>query len=353
MQHVTLRNDFLDAIHFRAPRSTPCFADFTPATLAEFCMQTGQDDPAEYFQQAHREIGIQAGFKQSVKTDTGNETAAADPDLAFLKIPIRPGSLHHYVEFLHPMADFETARQVADYDFPDYEALFDSSQFARAVAEIQKRGLAVVGDARLVFVLACHLRGMERLLCDFYDNPELATVLLDRLTEMSIFKARACARAGVDMLFVYEDVATQNGLLMSPAMWRRWFKPRMARTIAAAREIRPDLPVLYDSDGDMTAIIDDLLDVGVNAISPMQPECMDLDAIHADYGDRLVFWGTIGVQRTLPFGSPTDVREAVRHAIQTYGTNGGLVIGPAHVISPDIPWCNIMAFFDAVRDYGS
>ena len=250
------------------------------------------------------------------------------------------------------MAQFESARQVERYEFPDYTSIFDARRFAEAVSAIQNQGFAAVGNARLVFILAAYLRGMERLLCDFYENPQFAQVLLDRLTEMSIFKARACAHAGVDVLFVYEDVATQRGMLMSPDMWRRWLKPRMRKVITAAHEIRPELPVLYDSDGDVTAILDDLLEIGVNALSPMQPECMDLDAIHQKYSGRLTFWGTIGVQQTMPFGSPAEVAAAVRRSIQTYGCNGGLVIGPAHVISPDIPWENIVAFFEAVEKYG-
>ena len=250
------------------------------------------------------------------------------------------------------MAQFEAARQVERYEFPDYASIFDARRFAEAVSAIQNQGLAAVGNARLVFILATYLRGMERLLCDFHENPQFVEALLNRLTEMSIFKARACARAGVDVLFVYEDVATQRGLLMSPDMGRRWLKPRMQKVIAAAHEIRPELPVLYDSDGDVTAILDDLLEIGVKALSPMQPECMDLDAVYQRYRGRLAFWGTIGVQQTLPFGSPAEVTAAVRQSIQTYGRDGGLVIGPAHVISPDIPWDNIVAFFEAVEKYG-
>ena len=131
---------------------------------------------------------------------------------------------------------------------------------------------------------------------------------------------------------------------------RTWLKPRMSRVIEAAREIQPDLAVLCDSDGDVSNIIDDLLEIGVNAISPMQPECMDLDAIYRRYQGRLVFWGTIGVQKTMPFGSPADVRRAVRYSIETYDRNGGLVIGRAHVTSPDIPWENVTAFFEAVEE---
>ena len=343
----SLRDDFLAAFRFCRPARIPRFIDLTPAKLEEFRQKTGRDDPQEYFKQAHRMIAIQAGFKDALQSQNSSGTS----DMELLKIPTRAGSLYHYVEVLHPMVDFQTASQVRAYQFPDYASMFDEGAFARAVSSIQQRGLAAVGDARLIFTLACYLRGMEGFLCDLHQNQALAETLLDRLTELSLFKARACTRAGVDALFVYEDVASQRGMLMSPQMWRIWLKPRMAKVIAAARQIRPDLPVLYDSDGDMTDIIDGLLEIGVNAISPMQPECMDLDSLHRRYGGRLVFWGTIGVQQTMPFGTPADVREAVRHSIRTYSREGGLIIGPAHVISPDIPWSNVMAFYEAVAEF--
>ena len=343
----SLRSDFLDAVTFRRPRRVPRYFEFTPAKLEEFSKKTGSSCPEDYFKQAHRVVGISDAFLDTVKLPAG----AGDADMGFLGIGTQAGSLYHYVKVLHPMADFRSAEQVRDYGFPDYEPMFDSAKLSQVVGDIQRRGLAAVGDARLIFTLACYLRGMEQLLCDFHESPALAEILLERLTELSVFKARACAQAGVDALFVYEDVATQRGLLMSPGMWRTQLKPRMGRVIRAAREIRPDLPVLYDSDGDISEIIDDLLEMGVTAISPMQPECMDLDAIYSRYQGRLVFWGTIGVQRTMPYGSPADVRRAVRYSIDTYGRDGGLVIGPAHVISPDIPWDNIMAFFEAVEEF--
>ncbi len=84
----------------------------------------------------------------------------------------------------------------------------------------------------------------------------------------------------------------------------------------------------------------------------MRPECMDLNTARQRYNGRLALWGPIGVQQTMPFGTPAEATAAVRRSIQTYGRNGGLVVGPAHVISPDIPWNHIVAFFEAVEKYG-
>jgi uroporphyrinogen decarboxylase len=138
-------------------------------------------------------------------------------------------------------------------------------------------------------------------------------------------------------------------MLMSVKMWRTWLKPRLARTIAAARAIRPDVLVFYHSDGDVTAIIPDLLEIGVDILNPIQPECMDPVALKRAYGERLSFWGTIGTQSTFPFGSPEDVRREVRARISTVGVGGGLFLAPTHVIEPEVPFDNIVAFVEAVR----
>jgi uroporphyrinogen decarboxylase len=139
-------------------------------------------------------------------------------------------------------------------------------------------------------------------------------------------------------------------MLMSVRMWRTWLRPRLARTIAAAREVRPDVLVFYHSDGDVSAIIPDLIEIGVDILNPIQPECMDPAALKRNFGDRLAFWGTIGTQSTLPFGSPDDVRREVRLRIETVGVGGGLFLAPTHVIEPEVPFENIAAFVDAVRD---
>jgi uroporphyrinogen decarboxylase len=138
-------------------------------------------------------------------------------------------------------------------------------------------------------------------------------------------------------------------MLMSVRMWRTWLKPRLARVIAAAKSVRPAVLVFYHSDGDVTAIVDDLIEIGVDILNPVQPECMDPVALRRRYGKRVGIWGTIGTQSTFPFGSPDDVRREVRTRIETVGTDGGLFLAPTHMIEPEVPFENIVAFVDAVK----
>jgi uroporphyrinogen decarboxylase len=142
-------------------------------------------------------------------------------------------------------------------------------------------------------------------------------------------------------------------MMISVSMWRRWLKPRLARLIRAAKDANPQVKVLYDSDGDFTPVVPELIEIGVDVLAPIQPECNDPLRLKQAFGNRLGFWGSLGVQSTLPFGTPADVRCEVRERMETIGAGGGLVIAPSHVIPPETPWENVLALFDAIDEYGS
>ena len=129
--------------------------------------------------------------------------------------------------------------------------------------------------------------------------------------------AERLAGMGVDMLWTGDDIGSQRGMLIAPATWRRFLKPRMAELIARVKAIKPDLLVAYHTDGDVREVIDDLIEIGIDVLNPVQPACMDPAELKRDYGDRLLFWGSIDEQKTLPFGRPEDVARrdppAARH----------------------------------------
>jgi uroporphyrinogen decarboxylase len=164
--------------------------------------------------------------------------------------------------------------------------------------------------------------------------------------------AEKYARSGVDILMLGDDVSTQLDMMISPGLWRELIKPRLTRIILSAKQINPDLLVFYHGDGNLQTIIPDLIETGVDILNPVQPECMDPAVIKKEYGQKLSFWGTIGTQTTLPFGTPEDVKEMVKKMIGSAGQGGGLLIAPTHTIEPDVPWENIEAFVSAVKEHG-
>jgi uroporphyrinogen decarboxylase len=141
-------------------------------------------------------------------------------------------------------------------------------------------------------------------------------------------------------------------MMISPALWRSLLKPRLASVVSSAKAQRKDILVFYHGDGNMRRIIPDLVEIGIDILNPVQPECMDPLELKRLYGDKLSFWGTLGTQSTLPFGTPREVRETCRRMIETVGEGGGLLLSPSHVVEPEVPFENIQAMIDAVEEYG-
>lgn len=193
---------------------------------------------------------------------------------------------------------------------------------------------------------------MNQLFMDIMTEPATSNFLLDRITDIVAGSARHLARADIDLLILGDDIAMQTGMLMSLDMWRENFKPRLKRVIQAAKEVKPDIHVFYHSDGNVWDAIPDLIEAGIDVLNPVQPECMDPAQVKREFGDRLSFFGTISVQKTMPFGTPDDVRAEVKLRMETVGRNGGLLLAPSHVLQPDTPWENIVAFFNAIEEFG-
>jgi uroporphyrinogen-III decarboxylase len=151
------------------------------------------------------------------------------------------------------------------------------------------------------------------------------------------------------MIWTGDDVGMQTGMLISPALWRRHLKPRMAELIARVKSINPAVKVAYHSDGMIWDIVPDLIEIGLDVLNPVQPACMDPADLKRRFGDRLCFWGSLDEQHTLPFGSPEDVRAEVRTRLATIGRHGGLILGPTHHVQLDTPMENFWAMVETIQ----
>lgn len=257
----------------------------------------------------------------------------------------------------NPLALARTFTDLSDFPFPNVTAPYQLEGLAAQVRQLHTRGLAAGGNlphlGGELFEAAWRLRGLEQFLLDLVERPDWAHFLLDRLAELARRNAETLARAGIDLLALDDDVGMPGTMMISPATWRVFFKPRLAGIIQAARRVKPDLRVLYHSDGYFEPIVGDLMEIGVNAINPLQPEYMDPVSIRRRFGPRLAFWGTVGRQTTFSFARPDEIRSEVRERIQTLG-RAGLILCPAYDIDePDIPWENVRAFLEAGEEYGS
>jgi uroporphyrinogen-III decarboxylase len=181
-------------------------------------------------------------------------------------------------------------------------------------------------------------------------NPDLAHCILDIPYQYHLTAAKKLVEMGVDMVWTGDDVGMQEDMLISPAMWRQYFKPRMATFIAELKAINPDVKVAYHTDGNVERIIPELIEIGLDVLNPVQPACMDPAELKKKYGQQLCFWGTIDEQHTLPFGSSQDVQEEVIQRLKTIGSGGGLVIAPTHHVQLDTPLENFWALVDTVLE---
>jgi uroporphyrinogen decarboxylase len=244
--------------------------------------------------------------------------------------------------------------EIENYPLPDFMNDYRHRHFEKSVAEIKNRQRAsVIYMEMTIFEASWQIRGLDQLLTDFIMDEQIAACLLDRVTAISAAKAARVAKAGVDIMRIGDDVGMKDRMMLSPQMWQKWLKPRLAKVIATAKTIKPDLLVSYHSDGFIEPIIPELIEIGIDILNPVQPECMDPEKIKNLYGNKLAFWGTISVQQTLPFGTVKDVEDEVRLRIATVGKGGGLMLGPSHVIAPEVPHDNLRALVNAVQKYGT
>jgi uroporphyrinogen decarboxylase len=253
----------------------------------------------------------------------------------------------------HPLAGVSTIQGLKQYPFPELAASGADEGLEGAVRQFQEDGYTVLGQmSQTVLETAYNMRGIPQLMVDFYERPRYVEFLFQRIAEQRLYQAQRFAEAGVDILRIGDDIATQRGLMVSPALYQAWIKPLHASVIAEARRIRPGLPVKYHSDGQLTDLLPDLVDIGVNIINPVQPECMDLAEIKRTFGQELVLWGCMPVQSVFQQGSASDVRRHLVFLMDEIAVDGGLVVKFTNWLSTEQSLANMRVFFETFYEMG-
>jgi len=355
---MTPRERVLTASRRQLPDRVPKWIDyesFAPMLMETFRQKTGASLPADFFDYDVRQVsfGPPVRRRELEQYIPAKIPEKAEIDWNWGNVLVRGDHRNVAVTVHYALEEAETVEDIEAYPLPDFLANYRWKHVQEEVAEFHRRDLAVMGAMSMtLFEVAWGVRGFENFLIDMLENKEMARVLLDGITEIRCGMARIFAEAGVDVLRLGDDVGTERGMMIGRATWAEWLKPRLAKVIKSAREIRPDILVFYHSDGDCRAVIPELIEIGIDILNPVQPECMDPAEIKMLYGDRLAFWGTIGTQTTMPFGTPDDVKREVITRIETVGKGGGLLLGPSHLLQDEVPWDNVLAFFEAVEKYG-
>jgi len=339
----------LRTLGHKKPDRIPYEFSFTPSLMKVFKQKTGAEDVVEYFDFDMRSVSLSP---TKLKTDFSKFLSGLKKGGTVDEWGVghNPGSLYHFKKDVHPLADL-SLKEIQKYPFPDIIQDYRTSHFESKIKEIHDKGYFVDGFVGHLFETSWHLRGMEAFLVDMVMNEEVVAYILDKVQETNIHLARRLTEAGADMIRTGDDVGTQKAMMMSPTLWRKWLKPRWKETITEAKRVNPDIHVWYHSDGNIEEIIPDLIEIGIDVLNPVQPECMDPIEIKKKYGDRLSLWGTIGTQTTMPFETPDEVKRVVKERIESLGKEGGLVLAPTHILEPEVPWVNVEAFVEAVKEY--
>ena len=245
-----------------------------------------------------------------------------------------------------PLRALESASQLNDYPWPSA----DWWDYSNVVSDARAgEAYWVWAHSRGIFEIAWMMRGFGEFLLDLAAAPARAAALMDRIQGYLFERTRRILDAApglIDMVEYNDDVGGQNGLLISPAMWREHLKPRMAEFVRMCKA--GGAVVRYHSCGGIRPIIADLIEIGVDVLTPVQTTAAGMDAkgLKRDFGGHVTFNGGIDTQALLPRASAAEVRRETAALIDTLGRGGGLILAPSHVFQADVPVENVIAVYE-------
>jgi uroporphyrinogen decarboxylase len=330
---------------------TPVDVWLTPEVLDSLRKHVGESDEYTLYQKlgVDKIAWIFPGYGTE-KFDP-NDSAGRDP----WGVPTRKvqSGLATYQEYGEgPLAHYTDPAQLADYaGWPDP----DHFNFA-AARELAQRartcGFATIGPWISHFEIYCHLRGMENALIDVAAEPEFLEAALDRIDSIQTrMLEQFLAELGdrIDLVFVSDDMGSQESQLISIAAYERHFKPRLRRWVELIH--RHGKKVLFHTDGAARAFVPHLIECGIDVLNPIQHVCpgMERAALKRDFGPQLVFHGGVENQQVLPFGTVDDVRREVITCLQTLGAGGGYIPSSCHNIQAGTPPENVIAMIETVQ----
>ena len=181
---------------------------------------------------------------------------------------------------------------------------------------------------------------------DFIENPGFVHELLGRIADYNVAQVKEALKYDIDAVYFGDDWGQQHGLLMGYDLWKEFIFPQIKRMYQVVRDAGKT--VFIHSCGDVDELFDDLISIGLGVFNPFQPEVMDVAGIMEQYRGRLAFWGGVSTQRTMPYGTPEDVRAEVRK-MRELGRDGGYILSPSHALEGDVPLENLLALIGEAR----
>jgi uroporphyrinogen decarboxylase len=311
-------------------------------------------------------VAVNPAIQEALDVDSRGVFAASPPDVATGERSYRdewgvervqpPGTLY-YDQVSFPLAGPIEISDIVGYSWPDPEDPVRVHGLRDQVRAIrQTTDCAVVLNVPSAFVHASqYLRGFEDWFVDLAADTRLACALFDAVLDINLGVCRAILREvgrDVDVVVASDDLGLQGGLMISPDTYRSLLKPRHERYFRQIHEMS-SARLFFHSCGSVVDIIDDLVDIGVEVLNPVQVSAAGMDPaqLKKRFGARLSFWGAVDTQRVLPFGTAEEVRAEVERRVEVLGRDGGYVLAAVHNIQPDVPVDNVLAMYSHARLY--
>jgi uroporphyrinogen decarboxylase len=238
---------------------------------------------------------------------------------------------------------------ILNFNTPEIEKEGQFYQLEENFKRYKEEGYAViVPQLYSVFEKAWTLMGYENFLIQCYEERAFIEVFLDKITDYRVKAAEKIAEYKITCGHTGDDYGTQRGPVMSLSLWRELFKPRLKRIWDVYK--KKNIPVMHHSCGDCRIYLNDMIEIGLDVLNPVQASAMPLYELKRDYGDRLAFFGGIDCQDILTNGTPEDVRKNVHSTVSILGKNDGLILSPINIMS-NVPLENLNALIDSINEY--
>ena len=197
------------------------------------------------------------------------------------------------------------------------------------------------------------LRGFENALMDSIAEPDFYEKMLDELMNLYLFFVEQTVKLPVDAIMFGDDWGDQRGVILGPERWRKFIKPRWAKIYDAVHA--SGKLVVSHCCGSVAEIMPDIIEIGLDVLESVQPEAAGMNPyeLKKKWGDKITFWGALGSQSTIPFGTPEEIKNEVQKLYREMGKGGGYILAPAKPIQPGTPAENAVAIFEAFTNYQS
>jgi uroporphyrinogen decarboxylase len=353
---MTPRERVLTSLQHKEPDRVPLFYRDVPEVERRLLRDLGLKDREgllQHFDIDFRWVGPEYVGPPLTDESTGRKRDIWGIEYKYVKFSDESG----YWEIVAPpLADCEDPAALDDYPWPKLE-WFDFSGLADAVRQCDEYAIMTAPNFSSPGLLQTPIQflvGIEKSMMDMVVNPDFLQALIQRVLDFNLpFIDRLLDAAGgrIDLFRIGDDFGTQRGLLFSPEHWRRWVAPAFRQLSDVARKHGAFL--YLHSCGSVRRLIPDFIESGVKVLDPLQVKAADMipAQLKAEFGNKVCFSGGVDEQELLPNGTPEDVKAEVRRLLDIMAPGGGYFVGPTHNFQDDIPTANIVAMYEAAREW--